>query len=1159
MAADERRMALLGLAAVFHDPPWKPWGIKYDRVRGDGGSVPEKILNALGAKAESGGVAQKVYEGARRAWGQVSDHVESHEAQAILLAGALYGALEAHASCGELSSLVWDTVLTLSRKRDGWELVRRADVMASALDRAFLFYVERATKDGGGRLEERKILVVKNPFNPNYSVEVPGHIHASKIADFIVKFAEKVAEFVCPSLSTVKSPHMFLLHVVSSLVEPIWYSVVGSKYVPPADTRVPTHTIFDHLNATLTTLLWHLESQGGEPRGCLARIDLAGVQQWIRESRRLADLWASSWMASYLAWSTVKDLVDRLGPGVLVQPPSRLNPFYIASIVLPRITEKRREEASELLGLPTKWPVDPTVPSVLTIALPPSECEKIENVIASSYLRAWRRILSRTIKSAANLCQKQNAGCLLTSIYEHNPTILENLEPPLALRIHTADVEAALAEAGPLLSAVLEELEKEKRKETEKALSEGKEELAESRKRWYEIALKALREENISSLKLSLAYPMLLRRLRDEEGAIRISSPGRRSGPIYYRLAREIYKATRGEPSELKMCQVCGKAYAMIDGSSIDPARLTVEIRSIYLLIGGDRLCPYCLTKRLLKHLIVKEGLDEELVGVKIGETALKKLKWDTVDAFTSRTMAVKNHMPALVEKAQEAIFALANEALSSGKYVNLTAALLEAYNGLLGLLAPNRVLGRSERGEVKRVIKDRLHNAGLEDLDEQSVDMFLDFLEAFVLELLHDKAFLDEASNRLAERLGMDRNTIKKAFGELDNEIEAFRRRHHRRFALIQMDGDNMGKGILSGKLNLPSETYAEKMSNISEQEARKALIILLKKMAEKAGLVDGASTIVTPSYHASVSRALAAQSLIDRGHVEDLGGMIVYAGGDDLLAIVPASELQSNDGTMLRVPGLRLAMLARRSYWGKYNGFNIISSNGVDLQVVPALRAYGRTSVILFWDVKKPLWLALSHAASLESSKDHVLFRISGEEWCKDALVLASDSAGASVLPQSIPCDGDSVLLELPLSLEKLVNLTIPAGGRSAAISSGIVYDALEYTGILVQAALTLQSDKTVNHLGLLVESLFERNSPGDKRVLAMEFLEKTSGSLVRCAKYKPGHGLLIALHSFMHGPVAGLVNTTGLAGRGSDRAVIQPLLLGILGGLKIVRTAL
>jgi len=94
---------------------------------------------------------------------------------------------------------------------------------------------------------------------------------------------------------------------------------------------------------------------------------------------------------------------------------------------------------------------------------------------------------------------------------------------------------------------------------------------------------------------------------------------------------------------------------------------------------------------------------------------------------------------------------------------------------------------------------------------------------------------------------------------------------------AVIAMDGDHMGKWM-SGEKSRP----------------------LLEKLAGKApeyfkslGLSETVQRALTPSYHAQFSEALANFSL----HVADkvvsvYGGQLIYAGGDDVLAMLPSSE---------------------------------------------------------------------------------------------------------------------------------------------------------------------------------------------------------------------------------------------------------------------------
>ena len=123
-----------------------------------------------------------------------------------------------------------------------------------------------------------------------------------------------------------------------------------------------------------------------------------------------------------------------------------------------------------------------------------------------------------------------------------------------------------------------------------------------------------------------------------------------------------------------------------------------------------------------------------------------------------------------------------------------------------------------------------------------------------------------------LRERLGLAVEPYRKAlrFDALDEVSKP-----DRYVAILALDGDHMGKWV-SGA-NTPE---------LLRQFAPKAHNYLL----DKAGSVK---RLLTPSYHLQFSEALANFAMHKaRAVVESHGGELIYAGGDDVLAILPAKQ---------------------------------------------------------------------------------------------------------------------------------------------------------------------------------------------------------------------------------------------------------------------------
>ncbi len=86
----------------------------------------------------------------------------------------------------------------------------------------------------------------------------------------------------------------------------------------PADTRIPDHTLFQHVD--ITAGLHAAGAPGGA--ACLS-FALGPVQPFIEAARSVRDLWSGSALLSWLAFQAMKPVLDRLGPTAFVYPTLR--------------------------------------------------------------------------------------------------------------------------------------------------------------------------------------------------------------------------------------------------------------------------------------------------------------------------------------------------------------------------------------------------------------------------------------------------------------------------------------------------------------------------------------------------------------------------------------------------------------------------------------------------------------------------------------------------------------------------------------------------------------------------------------------------------------------------------------------------------------------
>ncbi len=1145
---------VLGLAVLFHDPPWKPWGIGVGRLRGCEGReywacIAEKLAGSERLSRKAREAAESAIQEYTRYRGSRRDSLESHELQGALVLRVLAAELEAKgldtaASCARAAEKL---VL------DKYSPLRKADRLASALDRLFLYHVEQKYKaEHGGSLPTGPGgLRLANPFNPKIRVSVPREIPAGRIVDFIARYVSMIADIIESSEWAKEDSCRALLHTAFALLEPLWYRVAGAEYIPPADTRIPTHTVFDHVNAALATMFWSGEV-GGE--GCIAVVDLAGVQEWISESRRLRDFWAASYIASLLAWKSVESLVEQYGPGVLVQPPARLNPFYAAWLIS-RLrlggNNNIRNNLESLLNLPYGFPVDPTLPTRLTIALPGYACNNVKKLVRSGYESAWKDVMHEVRAVLEDECRKignHSEGIVCEAL-----DAVEKLPPPLAQRIITVRIEQAVRAAEEIY---------------DRATTGGIESVL-SKDEFVEAAY----------------YPVALMKLAaDAESERYIAVPARFATKEYLDYARIVYakrvrRKNGGEEEkrykvERLLCTVCGKAAAVIDGEVLgrelagSSSRLLGEVRD-------ERLCPYCLAKRLFKWIMLDSrggsGAYSPFPGLDKGR-ARRRLLPGSVDVYTARTQLGKENLVHAVETLAKCY---ARDKRSFEESIWDQKELRSPW------LAPNTFLANEERRRI----------AGEADVSEEEVMS----LEGIVLEAAHY-----ENATKSLERLAGKLCSSEEA-KEIKRELStAWRIR--RKYALLKLDGDFMGSRILKGRLGLKPEEYVRAASNIGEQESE---CLLAEKVGEAVKLledalkdynVEGLSVPPTPSYHFSVSRALAAQALKDRKIIECSEGFLVYAGGDDVLAILPPARwrsiaVENNKVIELADPvALHAALRLRRSYWAAEEAeetvrgfhrvrFSSACSGGDIVNVVPALTVYGRSGSLLYVDSMHPLWAAIKLSTLLEESKDEAELVEAPSDVIreKDVLFVAADSGGVAILPQytspTWPPKVDSIANVAGL-LEAAGAFSLAAGrARSGEtpLPGSLVFDVRENVKRLWLIA-SLGGNAELVALGILERSLDENRARTLSNILYNINPGRAQGLMTPGARLEAARLLdfmarvaglsqrseLFRLYAASGGEAGRLALSSGYAVDLNGKAA-QQLFIAVMAAVKAFRSAL
>lgn len=87
----------------------------------------------------------------------------------------------------------------------------------------------------------------------------------------------------------------------------------------PADTRIPDHSIWAHQALTSAIAATQPDEQS-DPDPAFLLFTIGPVQAFISAARQTQDLWAGSYLLSYLNWAAIEVIAEAIGPDAVIFP-----------------------------------------------------------------------------------------------------------------------------------------------------------------------------------------------------------------------------------------------------------------------------------------------------------------------------------------------------------------------------------------------------------------------------------------------------------------------------------------------------------------------------------------------------------------------------------------------------------------------------------------------------------------------------------------------------------------------------------------------------------------------------------------------------------------------------------------------------------------------
>jgi len=894
------------------------------------------------------------------------------------------------------------------------KVVKTADIWASSFDRWLILHSEELSRHF---VEFYDILNIFDPSKRAYNnakTEKPSN-------DVVENFTNKIREII-QSVDDAKLRY----HTLYAILEYVW-----AKCWPfscPADTRFPTHTVFDHVyaTATISNLFIHRYFEDSEtPRGYLIYIDIPGIQQFVNAARKTADYWAGSWLISYLAWSTVEELVLYLGPDILILPTARHNLMYkqwLLKLIEQHVkTDKKVTDIIETIRSVwgswfTKAP-HPVIPATLSLLIPKFDkvtlnielidkirnSEKLKEYLIQKYREGWERLVDcgKELKNSKDVLER-----FIGIIFEKHENIIKYSYPQHP-RIVIIDIEEVY---NNYINDIKKYIDEEKIHKIEEIFKKYKELLDELKIDKLEVIRK-------------MFYHILFSNILSQE-ILKLKSRGPYNIPLSERLSKiteDKYRQCIEEKEETwRYCTTCGirpsilhlprdlsecreKIKEILSESTEDVSDRDIEkIEKIMIYFKcGEYVCPICLVKRALRFLI--ERTNKFMIDT-------SHLKTESTEVLSNRLIIDYILRPALEDRCKK------EKEGYEEIFDRLDWLLCRLVDGTFSYDLGN--IFNMSTNELRRQLNSKIRN---------------------IFEEVRSKGLIDADYG---------------IFIEKRPQLRMY-------YAIVKGDGDSMGD-LLIGKLPLKACEYAERIKDIVYKYVKQKIASkysnILDFMAEIADALD-TSIIISPVYHASLSAAMMVTAVKDAMIVAERRGTVVYAGGDDIVALTPVET------------ALMIVVETRKNYWAVDTGyFHRYDSGGL---VVPALVAYGRSYGVRIAHVMDPMQTEIDIATKLlEDSKD-TKWDLCSEKFSKDTLTISygRTSIGEVVEEAKIPLrSGCSIGVFVEL-LHKLWKYTL-----NDIISHGL---AIDYENMYRDTVETLYYDKNMHEIiNKAISRLLERN---------------------------------------------------------------------------------
>lgn len=616
--------------------------------------------------------------------------------------------------------------------------------------------------------------------------------------------------------------------------------------VLPADSRVPDHSIWQHLDITsaLSSILGEAKESGvKEADVALLEISIGPVQEFIAQARSTSDLWSGSHLLSSLSFEAVSLVADAYGPDNVIFPALRGNPMMDEWLIKTFSSEGgddwwRRQLKNDEYSRSLVTAGNRSNP-LYTSTIPNKIVALVEWSKASELAERIKEHLRETIRSYANDALNEVLGFSLDDItYIDDGRLEAQLDgfPEVSWTVvrwpGTSTVDAGSQESIQRDTAALKQF---------RTMIHGDEDQIFSSNEW-----KAVQKE-ISIDGFRLYDP----------------NPGIFYGVLHSTLD-SLHAAQKSTPSIGQLPQVGYRCTTCGDREWISDD--TDENRSV----------PRQRRGRTIWDKVARKGSWKVKQGEYLCVICTIKRAWP---AIVAKRIGYLTH----VERVPRQIISTHSMA-SAGTLMELIRLSEDKTSGVREFLEALPLGDRSQAALPAKLVNS-LHRFD-NSTTENGIYALANALDKSGDE---DTAELEGATNTAAQSAIAQVN--KEIFYRLPANLRRQLSKPESYYAILMMDGDSIGEW-----LSLRDDRFNRTYESSWHSKIKERLAEAAKENPDLRDYIQS-KRLASPSRHMAISETLSTFSTtVSRYMIEQqAAGQLIYSGGDDVLAFLPIGDLLS------------------------------------------------------------------------------------------------------------------------------------------------------------------------------------------------------------------------------------------------------------------------